>query len=89
MNKNRITRIERNLSGRTANIEAPIFLFKTLEGVTLSNYCLKRMGIPPTAFKQSKNNPEERILESGVYIEIGESYAYLRNPEKSFIIIDL
>ena len=89
MNKDRIKRMERKLSGRTANVEAPIFLFRTQEGVMLSDYCLRSLGIPPKVFKQSKENPEERILESGQYIDIQESYAYLKNPEKTFIILDI
>lgn len=89
MNKNRIARIERKLSDRRANIEAPIFLFRTLEGVTLSDYCLRRLGIPPEAFKQSSQEPEERILESGKYIDIQENYAYLRNQQTTFLILDL
>jgi hypothetical protein len=88
MNKDRILRMERKLSLRATNVEAPIFLFRTEEGVTLSDYCLMSLGIPPKAFKQSKENPEERILHSGEYIDIQESYAYLRNPEKTFIILD-
>lgn len=89
MNKDRIARMERKLSLRASNVEAPIFLFRTAEGVTLSDYCLRNLGIPPQTFKQSKENPEERILESGQYIDIQESYAYLRNPEKTFIILDI
>lgn len=89
MNKDRITRMERKLSGRANNTEAPIFLFRTLEGVTLSDYSLRRLGIPPQVFKQSEVNVEERILHSGEYIDIQESYAYTKNPERSFIILDI
>jgi len=88
MNKGKLIRLERLLKNRATNVEAPIFLFRTEEGVTLSDYCLMSLGIPPKAFKQSKENPEERVLHSGEYIDIQESYAYLRNPEKTFIILD-
>lgn len=89
MHKYRIARAEKKLSLKVNNTEAPIFLFRTKEGVTLSDYSLRALGIPPKAFTQSISNPEERILESGEYLDIQESYAYLRNPEKTFIIIDL